>query len=325
MSFTTLIPVYKTHFLEDTITCLNAQTLPSTQVIFSDDSPAQDVQEILDEIQSTQAFRFPFQVLKGRRIGPVTNCHDLLAAWAAHRPTPYIHFLLDDDLIFPDFYLWHARALEKTNAKLCISSRITVRQEKTPFSCGQNPSFISNQDRAIVSLNIIDCAQPILHTLESWLGELSFATFNGASLQKTVKGKVHRLPYYGLNDLGLFFEMMLEHPACYINNNLGAFRLNPWQTSRDSHSIIFQSTVISWAALLFDMHEIGYLQETDLRQGLVKIGGSIKMLPSSNLGAHSLSKTLDNLEDIKQARQLFEIEWINLLSGNPDYSFNAKR
>ena len=319
MLFTTLVPIYKTHFLEDTVACLNAQSRQTFQVIFSDDSPTQDLAPLLDDLQITQRLRFPYRIIQGRRIGPATNCHDLFAAWAANKSTPYIHFLLDDDLIFPDFYLWHERAFARGQAKLCVSSRIIVNEKKTPFAHTRQPDFINEQNASFSPLHLPECLQTTLPTLDNWLGELSCATLDGAALGQTLKGQLHQLPYYGINDLGLFLEMIAAHPACYINNTLGAFRVNRWQTSRDAQSSIFKSTIISWASLALDAYHMGQLSEHDVNLCLARVQHSVQNLLPTNPDLHTLALIFTHLPQIPIVAAEFKAYWPQALAGNADF------
>ena len=319
MLFTTLIPVYKTHFLEDTIQCLNAQSRKNFQVIFSDDSPAQDLSDVLADIHLLQPIGFPYRIIQGRRIGPATNCHDLFAEWLREPLTPYIHFFLDDDLIFPDFYLWHERALQQTKAKLCISARIVVDEQKTPFIHAKQPDFISQQNASIIPLSFADCINSTLPSLDNWMGELSCATFNGQALATTLKGKLLHLPYYGINDIGLFLEMAAAHPTYYLNQTLGAFRVNRWQTSRDQQSTIFQLTNLAWAALIFDAQQIGLLSAEQSISALLQLQ---KVLQHLQVQAPHLQDALDALyllPDLDACRTAFSSYWQDTLSNQIDY------
>lgn len=317
MLFTTLIPVYKTQFIEDTVQCLKAQTLQNFQVIFSDDSPTQDLAEIIDELQAHEGISFSYRILQGRRIGPVTNCHDLLRAWA--QSSPYIHFLLDDDLIFPDFYQAHEQAYKTSDAQACISSRIVVNEKKTPVNASPLPDFLKEGNERLTLLNLEKCVHSTLPLCNNWLGELSCATFSGVALQNVQRNQLHEIPYYGLNDLGLILEMLGKFPVAYIQNNLGAFRLNRWQTSRDMHSKIFQSTIISWVALIFDAHTKGWLSDQQLRHGLEKARGFIATLSESFVEHAALTASISDLNNIESAKNSFAKAWELILKGNTDY------
>ena len=319
MLFTTLIPVYKTHFLEDTIQCLNAQSRKNFQVIFSDDSPAQDLSDVLADIHLLQPIGFPYRIIQGRRIGPATNCHDLFAEWLREPLTPYIHFFLDDDLIFPDFYLWHERALQQSQAKLCISARIIVDEKKTPYIHAKQPDFISQQNASLIQLEISDCISSTLSQLDNWLGELSCATFDGHALANTIKGKLLTLPYYGINDLGLFLEMIAANPVYYIKQNLGAFRINRWQTSRDRQSTIFQSTNLAWAALIFDAHQIGLLPAEQSISALHQLQKVIQHLKAQAPHLQGALDALALLPDLHTCRTAFSNYWQGTLSTQADY------
>jgi hypothetical protein len=319
MLFTTLVPVYKTQFLEDTVQCLNAQSRKTFQVIFSDDSPTQDLAEVLADIHLTCPISFPYRITQGKRIGPASNCHDLFATWLREPNTPYIHFFLDDDLIFPDFYLWHERALQQTQAKLCISARIVVDEQKTPFVHATQPDFITQQNANIIRLPFADCISSTLPSLDNWMGELSCATFDGHALAATLKGQILNLPYYGINDLGLFLEMAAAHPIYYLNQALGAFRINRWQTSRDQQSAIFQATNLAWAALIFDAHQMGALPTLEATEGLLKLKKSLAFMRQQAPCLQGALGALALLPEISSCREAFRNYWLHFLASQADY------
>lgn len=320
MLFTTLIPVYKTQFIEDLVQCLRAQTLQPLQVIFSDDSPTQDLAELLSELHAETPIPFPYQVIQGKRLGPVSNCYHLFTAW--NFSSPYIHYLLDDDLIFPDFYRWHAQAYERTQAKTCISARIVVNEKKSPLGTSSLPDFIWQANANITPLNLQSCITSIIPTCNNWLGELSSATFHGATMAATLTGSLRRIPYYGLNDLGIFLEMIAAEPAAYMKNNLGAFRINRLQTSGDNRSSIFKSTIISWISLALDARELG-LSDEAAQQCLHRIALSVKNLLAEHPHLSFLNELLNagptRRQDWQSFDKSFSDYWQGELKNNPDY------
>ena len=320
MLFTTLVPVYKTHFLEDTVACPNAQTLNKFQVIFSDDSPTQDLSQLLTDLQSDSLIQFPFRVIQGPRLGPASNCHHLLTAW--DHSTPYIHYLLDDDLIFPDFYQCHAQTYQRSETKTCISSRIIVNEKKTPLGTADLPDFILQKNTRDLALDLQSCIASIIPTCNNWLGELSSATFHGATLAATITGKLRHIPYYGLNDLGIFLEMLAAEPVSYINKHLGAFRINRLQTSGDSRSTIFKSTIISWASLALDARELG-LSDSAAQQCLQRIALSVKNLLPENPDLAPLYGLLSPWQSQVQDWESFSLSfaqyWQGELQKNEDF------
>ena len=314
--FTTLVPVYKTDFIEDILQCLQAQTSQNFKVIFSDDSPTQDLADIIDEWQAHEAPSFAITVIQGPRIGPVSNCHHLLHAWG--NDTPYMHFLFDDDLIFPDFYAAHELAYAQTQADACLSARIIVSEAKAPLFSPALPDFITGNPQRVTLLNRQACVDTILPFCNNWLGELSFATFTSQAITNANKGRLQQIPYYGLNDLGLFMELLATHSVSYINSNLGAFRKNRTQTSQDAHSKVFQSTIISWASIIFDAHSKGWLSTEQTVQGLKKTREMIQSMAKGNAVFAPILSSLADLEDIETAKNAFHQNWRLLLASNPD-------
>ena len=322
MQFTTLIPIYKTQFLEDLVACLNAQTLQDFQVIFSDDSPSQDTAQLLDELHLDNPIRFSYRVISGLRLGPASNAYQLLTAW--NFSSPYIHYLLDDDLIFPDFYASHMAAYQQTTAQTCLSARIIVDERKTPLAgISTPPSEALPKKQSIEMLDFASCVRSILPSCNNWLGELSNATFVGQTLADCVSGQLRALPYYGLNDLGVYLEILRQAPAAYIHNTLGAFRINRLQTSGNAHSSVFKSTVVSWISLALDAHSMGALNLTDTQQCLRTVQPSILHLAQSHPELMPLAQILQTWhrapEGIAKLRTDFAHYWLTQLQNYPDY------
>ena len=323
MLFTTLIPVYKTQFLTDTISCLNAQTLKDFSVIFSDDSPTQDAAEMLQELHAEQAFQFPYRVISGPRLGPVSNSHHLFAAW--QNQSPYVHFLLDDDLITPDFYAMHAKAYAETDAKACFSARTMVNEKKTEIEAAPiPPKTVLPHSQTIETFGFAACAASILPTCDNWLGELSNATFHGATMSQTITGSLAHLPYYGLNDLGIFLEMLRVAPAAYIYRVLGAFRVNRLQTSGNPRSRIFKSTVVSWLSLALDALHLGAITPEMCIQNIAKVKTSIDNLAPNNPELQALAAMLAKWQtqthDLASFEQSFSAYWLAQVASYPDYT-----
>lgn len=322
MQFTTLIPIYKTQFLEDLVACLNAQTLQDFQVIFSDDSPSQDVAQLLDDLHLDTPIRFSYRVIPGPRLGPASNAHHLFTAW--NFSSSYVHYLLDDDLIFPDFYASHTAAYQQTTAQACFSARIIVNERKTPLAgISMPPDEALPNKQSIEMLDFATCVRTIVPTCNNWLGELSNATFLGTALAGGVSGQLQRLPYYGLNDLGIFLEVLTQTPAAYIHNTLGAFRINRLQTSGNAHSNIFKSTVVSWISLALDAHTMGLLHLAETQQCLRTVRPSIVQLAQSHTELMPLMQILDTWqrtpEDITSLHKAFTHYWLTQLQNYPDY------
>ena len=322
MLFTTLIPVYKTQFLTDTISCLNAQTLKEFSVIFSDDSPGQDLSNVLADIQDDHPITFDYSIIPGPRLGPASNAYHLFAAWQGR--SPYIHFLLDDDLLDPDFYRLHALAYQQTNAKSCFSSRRIVSETKRPLeTASQAPSTVVSRHSPIELLDFKACATSILPDCNNWLGELSNSTFHGATMGQTVTGQLLHLPYYGLNDLGIFLEMLYKAPAAYIHQALGAFRVNRLQVSGNPRSLVFQSTIISWLSLGLDAWRLKALTPQMCNQLITRIHPSIRQLANSNPELRSLDDLLQqhylHPHDLDNFAATFTVYWQNQLTHYADY------
>ncbi len=290
MLITTLIPIYKTHFIEDLINCLHAQTEQRFSVIFSDDSPSQDVAEILADIHTDEPIRFAYEVIPGPRLGPASNCYHLFTAW--NKRSPYLHYLLDDDLIAPAFYQQHLQVLEQTGASLCISARNVVNETGQELQAAQAPAWLTAH-AGPQQIGFATAVQHILPPCNNGLGELSCATIRGASMVQHIKRGLRQLPYYGLNDLGIFLELLAQEAGIYLPQNLGSFRKNRLQTTGDTRSKIYHYTILSWAALALDAWQMGLLSPNQAEQSLSTV-------------QHSLSNLLPNNPELAELHSLFQ-------------------
>ena len=106
----------------------------------------------------------------------------------------------------------------------------------------------------------------------------------------------------------------------YIHSNLGAFRRNRSQTSQDTHSKVFQSTIISWASLIFDAHSKGWLTEEQTQQGLQQSKQMILSIIHAKDGFEDLGISLADIDQIETAKSLFNNAWRAILKSNPDAS-----
>lgn len=316
MLFTTLVPVYKTHFLDQLIACLNAQTERRFSVIFSDDSPGQDVAAELADLAQDCPIDFHYEVIPGPRHGPSSNCYHLYTAWNGR--SPYIHYLLDDDIIAPTFYAQHLQALEQHGIQLCISARSIVNQHMQPVaSPPARPAWLDTERPT--PLEFGPSATSTIGARSNWLGELSCATFHADSLTQ-LKGGLLRLPYYGLNDLGIFLEIIHQHSALYLPQTLGAFRLNRHQTSGDSRSSVYQSTTIAWAALALDAHTLGVLDAQGLDIALDAAQTSVSNLLASNPQLQALHTALHAPRtDLAAFAAQFSLAWLHFVRQLPDF------
>lgn len=317
MFFTTLIPVYKTQFLEDLIACLNAQTCKEFQVIFSDDSPTQDAAQILQELTEESNLSFHYRIVSGPRLGPASNCHHLLTEWA--HSTPYIHYLLDDDLISPDFYAQHKQAHGSTLAPpLVISARNIVNERKQIQKDAPLPIGIK-AGGAAMPISFAACIAATLPNCDNWLGELSCATMQGDFIAQHIQGQLARLPYYGLNDLGLFLEILHHATGAFIPQTLGSFRINRWQCSRDVHSDVFRKSNIAWLALALDAYHLGVLTEEQTRECLAHVSQAINKLLPANPNLATTLNALTRKDSLAQLYQRFQTLWLHELQQSPDY------
>ncbi len=122
---TTLIPAYKTKYMVELLTGLATQTHKPARILISDDSPNGEFTELLRTMPV--AHRLPIEVCAGPKNGAYENFKHLVRHW--NGSTDLFHILLDDDVLFPDFYARHVMAHAMAPETACsISARWTANE-----------------------------------------------------------------------------------------------------------------------------------------------------------------------------------------------------
>ena len=102
----TLIPAYKTKYIEDLLGSLECQTRPAGKIFISDDSPNGAFREALYSGQYAKRLeKLDISFHEGPRTGAADNIRQLLRLW--NGGSELIHILLDDDVLYPEFYERH--------------------------------------------------------------------------------------------------------------------------------------------------------------------------------------------------------------------------
>lgn len=145
----TCIPAFRPEFLDDILLCLHSQTLKPDLVIFSDDT--QDlkiIERFKEEPLKKLSDGLNIIYIAGSRRGPVKNIEFLEILVGIYSPK-YVHFFLDDDLIFPTFYEHHSRVLEDTGAAVTVSSRVMCTLNKIPIGVAATPESVKAREPLI--------------------------------------------------------------------------------------------------------------------------------------------------------------------------------
>jgi hypothetical protein len=248
VKITTVIPAYKPKYLHELLTALYHQTVRPERIIFSDDSPDGAFRTALqsDSVRSAMA-GMNIEVIDGPRAGAFANCRHLLRAWS--RSTRLVHFLLDDDIIYPEFYERHL-AVHATGAIDCsVSRRWTAIEPGLPVGRLPVPDLIAGHERRALSLESDFLFTTTIPACNNWLGELSHAVFNHEVSGLLEESSLAGISFEGLGDIGFFLSASLRKPIGFLTDVLGYFRLNPGQNTQQIASRDFKAGHLAWIAL----------------------------------------------------------------------------
>jgi hypothetical protein len=248
VKITTLIPAYKAKYLHDLLIALYHQTVRPERVIFSDDSPDRAFQAALqsDELRAATA-GMNIEVVEGPRAGAFANCRHLLKIW--NGSTSLAHLLLDDDVIYPEFYERHLAVHATGSVDCTVSRRWTALESGQPVSRLPVPEQVRlNGERAFL-LSPEFLFSTTIPACNNWLGELSNAVFNRNTAALLAEPHLSGISFEGLGDIGLFLSTSLQKPIGFLNEPLGYFRLSPSQNSQVRSTRDFKQGRLAWIAL----------------------------------------------------------------------------
>jgi hypothetical protein len=274
VKITTVIPAYKPKYLHELLTSLYHQTVRPERVIFSDDSPDSAFRTALqsEAVRSAMA-GLNIEVIDGPRAGAFANCRHLLQAW--NGSTRLVHFLLDDDIIYPEFYERHL-AVHAAGAVDCsVSRRWTSLEPGLPVGRLPVPEPIARHERRVLSLESGFLFTTTIPSCNNWLGELSHAVFNHEVSGLLDEPRLAGISFEGLGDIGFFLSASLRKPIGFLTDVLGYFRLNPAQNTQQSSSRDFKAGHLAWIALGLAAQRLGKLHPAQAAQCFRTIGGLI--------------------------------------------------
>ena len=256
MRICTLIPAYKIKYVEPLLLGLQSQTVKPYRIIFSDDSPGRIFSERLlsDELAPLRS-GLAIEVIQGPRTGAFENCKHLLNVW--NRESELFHLLLDDDVIFPEFYERHLIAHLSGDFSCSISQRWESNEAGQPLRGQPVPAAVANSMERFLSLDADVAFMSTVAECKNWFGEFSNVVFRGDCREIVLNPTIADVSYAGLWDLGAFLAASLLRPICHIQDHLGYFRKGPDQNSAQTYSPIMKAAILAYVALAIGGQRIG--------------------------------------------------------------------
>jgi hypothetical protein len=258
----TLIPAYRPTYLRELLEALAAQRFTDFTVLLSDDSPDGSVTRLLASAGFRPLVeRLGVQVLQGPRLGAMKNVQFLLQQ--APADSPLLHVLLDDDLVYPDFYRAHVQAHECTGTLASTSLRWMTGPDGRPSAVLPLPGVVSDSEGRMVAVDQAQMYATTVVPCRNWVGELSHMVLAREAYACLQTQRLGELSYYGLGDIGVVLEAVRQKPVVVIRDHLGAFRTHPAQGSAAGTSFQLVCGHVAWLALALGAWQEGLVTHED--------------------------------------------------------------
>lgn len=265
---TTLIPAYKTEFLKDLFQGLKTQTFKQFKVIISDDSPNNQVTAMLKSAEMQHYVNgLDLEIIEGPKKGATANINHLSQYWGYK--TPFVHLLLDDDIIYPLFYQLHIMAHQKENVGASASFRWIGNQHGAPVATKPVPLFISQSEERVDLVNANQLFSTAVPNIRNWLGETSNVLFTAESYKYFEETQINGMNYYGLRDIGVYLQISLTKNIAVVKDHLSVFRRHAGQDTGDLNSTTFQGAHIAWISLALVGLELNKLNLEQTQKGIM--------------------------------------------------------
>lgn len=254
---TTLIPAYKTKYLVELLTGLASQTTKPDRILVSDDSPNGEFCEQLR--QMPLAHRLPIEICAGPKRGAYENFKHLVRLWDGS--SELFHILLDDDVLYPDFYQRHLMAHSMGRMSASISARWTANERGQPVEGMPIPKGVWFSNDRVVLLEPSALFASTVPECQNWLGEFSNCLLRKECAPLLFEPRFEAVSYAGLWDLGAFLAASLIAPVGYIQDRLGYFRAGGEGHSAQLMGPHMKAAHLGYAALALGGQRIGRLAD----------------------------------------------------------------
>ncbi len=314
----TLIPAYKADYLAELFLGLRQQSFKDFRVVLSDDSPGGSITELIRSGAFENLIEsLDLVVVQGPRQGSLKNIHHLIDGWAAQ--APLVHVMLDDDIVYPDFYRSHALVHGRSATGASVSQRWLTTSDGRPGATLAIPNFFDDVSERLCYLDAATLFPTTVSNCHNWLGEMSNMVLSQEAAQRLRSSTMNGLSYYGLGDIGMLLDISRQAPVVLIRDHLGGFRSHPQQTTQNRKSFAVKCAHLAWVALALAGWRGGHLS-TEQTQASLAISASLCMNEFAT--DPSLSEFFDIV--ISDARNLtafdehFAAWWARILSTDSD-------
>ena len=315
---TTLIPAYKPEYLGEVFLGLRRQSLRDFRVILSDDSPGGVIAEMI-HAGHFGPLTTELNLLVVRGPGNARRNHEqLLDRWAGQ--TPLLHFHLDDDVIFPNFYRAHAAAHASGEFCATVSQRWLSQTDSRPAWDLPLPAFVNDSLLRAVPVSAQQLISSTLPTCENWLGEFSNIVLSAAGAAHYPRPPVDRLSYYGLMDIGALLAAVSVQPLLFLRDHLGVFRQHAQQSTRTTlRSHGHRVAMLVWATYaLHAWHEGRVSDEDAIRAISITVQRCAQLYGQDDQVMNEFFNIVQHQSaSLTLLHEVFSRFWLNLLASHP--------
>ena len=312
----TLIPAYKTKYLADLLNGLRLQTVPAGTLVFSDDSPDGEFRKTLfSDAYASLRTGLDIEFHDGPRNGAYENFKHLVRL--AEGRADLMHILLDDDVIYPEFYERHLAAHATGDFSCTISRRWTATEDGVPLQGQPVPPAIRSHAHRMISLDDQVILMTTVAECKNWFGEFSNAVLRADCADLLLDPQLGGVSFAGLWDLGVFVAASMRRPVCHIQESLGYFRTSPNQNSSNPNSPFMKGAHLGYTALAVGARRLGRLSETLAVQNYRIIANALAVRYAGQPDMAPFIAILPELANgVPGAEERFLVAWNEFLATN---------
>lgn len=313
----TLVPAYKLDFLAPLFAGLRTQTLRDFRVIVSDDSPGAMITDALRSGRlGTLIDGLDLTVVRGP-CGPLKNHQHLLDIWA--RSTPLVHLLMDDDVIYPDFYRAHVALHARQRLSASVSLRWLTGTSGEPFAELRLPDFVMQSDARSIEVDTALLFDSTVARGENWLGELSNMVFTAEAACRFPRPPAEGVSYFGLPDVGLLLNAASTGPIRVLCDHLSGFRQHAGQTTANTQSANLKIAHLAWVAFALQARRDGHLDDARAVRGIAAATQRcLQVYADDPVMRRYFAIVQAGFDDLGRFEAEFAIYWRALLRSCPD-------
>jgi hypothetical protein len=265
-AITTLIPAFKPEHLGETLLGLRRQSFQDFRVIVSDDSPGAVITDMIrDRRFGAVTDGMHLTVVRGPGNARL-NHQQLLDLW--NGATPFVHLLMDDDVVFPSFYRSHLDAHAGADFGVSVSARWLSENDSRPAWSLPLPPVVASSPLRHVPLQAADVIGSVLPQCDNWLGELSNMLWSADAVPRYDAPPVGMLSYHGLLDIGPVLDSLHRRPLVFINDRLSVFRQHAGQNTRGIGSNSHRGAMLVWVAYALHAWRCQQIDAQDLSKAI---------------------------------------------------------